>query len=77
MTDSTSTTGLDLREQIIRIDRSIAETEKLQAETRKYVSETRRIDRERWWFPFLQRVTLAVSTAAGGGLVAAIVAHWR
>ena len=41
----------DLREQLTRIDRAIAETEKLQEESRKYAAETRRLNREDRYFP--------------------------
>lgn len=59
---------LDIREQIVRIDRAIAETGRLQAETRKLTSE--QLDKERWWFPWLQLLTLVISSAAIGAVVA-------
>ena len=40
----------DLREQLARMDRSLAETEKLQEEARKYAAETRRLNREDRYF---------------------------
>ncbi len=39
---------LDLREQLARIDRSIAETAKYAAEQRKLEAEARNVDRNRW-----------------------------
>ena len=69
----TDTSELNLREQLTRIDRSIAETEKLQEESRKYAAETRRMDREYRWFPWLQ----LASSGAIAALIAAIVAHWK
>ena len=39
---------LDLREQLARIDRSIAETAKYAAEQRKLEAEARNFDRNRW-----------------------------
>lgn len=61
---------LDLREQIVRIDRAIAETQKFQAEANKLTAEERKLLRDasavRW------QITVA---AIGGvaGLIAAIV----
>lgn len=61
---------LDLREQIARIDRMIAETAKLQDETRKFVaearkldSEARKLDRDRGLAPWL------AAAGAIGGLI--------
>jgi Tfp pilus assembly protein PilN len=51
----TSSAPLDLREQIARIDRAIAETTKFTAEATKYIAEQRKpeaearqFDRNRW-----------------------------
>jgi hypothetical protein len=63
----------DLREQLTRIDRSIAETGKLQEEARKYAAETRRLNREDRYFPWLQ----IVSSSAIAALIGAIVARWH
>jgi hypothetical protein len=63
----------DHREQLTRIDRSIAETEKLQEEARKFAAETRRLSREDRYFPWLQ----LASSGAIAALVAAIVARWH
>jgi hypothetical protein len=42
-----SDSSLDLREQIARIDRARAETEKLSEETRKFVAEAHKLAAER------------------------------
>jgi hypothetical protein len=54
---------LDIREQIVRIDRSIAETRKFQAETNK-------LKADRWIAPFLAGGTFIVAV---GGLVTGIL----
>jgi hypothetical protein len=64
---------LDLRGQIARIDRDIAEGAKLHEESRKFAAETRRLAREDRYFPWLQ----LTSSGAIAAIVAAIVAHWR
>jgi hypothetical protein len=76
MTDDISR-ELNTREQIARIDRSMAEyhkfaaeEEKLRAEAHKFYTEERKLNRERWWFPWLQLIT----TVGGSALIAAIVA---
>jgi hypothetical protein len=69
-------TQLDLRDEIARIDRNRAESDKLRQETekfiaeqRKLISESRKLDRERWWFPLLQLLTVSISSAAIGAIV--------
>ena len=57
---------LDLREQIARIDRAIAETSKLLAEEHKLRKET-------LWFPWMQLMTIVVSSAAVGAVVARLL----
>jgi len=76
---------LDLREQIARIDRALAETHKFQAETnklqeeaQKLLEEGRKYRRDRWLAPW----TLAVAILGGVGLgIVQLVAHlagwWR
>jgi hypothetical protein len=68
---------LALREQITRIDRSIAETGKLQEEARKYAAETRRFDREYRWFPWLQLAASGAALIAAIAALTAVVAHWH
>ena len=58
--------ALDLREQIARIDRAIAETGKLLAEEHKLRKET-------LWFPWIQLMTIVVSSAAVGAVVARLL----
>jgi hypothetical protein len=61
---------LDLREQIVRIDRAIAETGKFQAEQRKFIAEAQKLDRDRWLAP-----ALAIAAVIGGLLgVASFIA---
>ena len=61
---SASAESLDLREQIVRIDRAIAETRKFQAESDK-------LRRDRSMLPV---TAIATIMGAGGALVAATVA---
>jgi len=62
---------LDLREQIVRIDRAIAETEKFQAEQRKLIAEAQKLTWDRWLAP-----ALAIAAVIGGLLgVATFIAH--
>jgi len=63
--------GFDLREQLVRIDRAIAETQKLQEEAFKFAAETRKLSREYVLAPFV------AGAAVLGGLLgaAAFVLH--
>jgi Synaptobrevin len=63
MSTSTTPASLDLQEQIVRIDRAIAETHKLQNESDKFAAEARKMRREYWLAPILAIVTVI------GGLV--------
>ena len=63
--------GLDLQEQIARIDRAQAETRKFVAEQNKLASEQAKMDRERFALPFQVMIS---GMAAGGALVAGTVA---
>ncbi|MCL2430097.1 MAG: hypothetical protein FWD12_12790 [Alphaproteobacteria bacterium] len=65
--------SLDLREQITRIDRAIEVTRKFTAEQHKLQAEARKPERERMWFPWLQLLTLAASSAAIGAVVARLL----
>ena len=60
---------LDLREQITRIDRAIAESSKFQAEQRKLISESLKFDRERWWLPWSQLITMIAAIVAAVGVI--------
>jgi hypothetical protein len=76
-------TEFDLREQLARIDQMRAESQKFAAEQAKLSTEQgkllieafklraeeAKLNRERWWFPWLQLITVAAS----GGAVAALV----
>jgi hypothetical protein len=44
---------LDLREQLIRIDRAMAESHKFQAEREKLLAEAAKLNRDRWLAPVL------------------------
>ena len=57
---------LDLREQLIRIDRAMAESQKFQAEREKLLAEAAKFNRERWLAP-----VLAIAAVIGGLLGAA------
>jgi hypothetical protein len=59
-------------ERSISGDRLIAEREKFYAERRQLDADAAKLERERWWFPWLQLITVAASGAA----VAVIVGHW-
>ena len=67
------TTEFDVREQLARIDRAQAETSKFAAEQHKLIAEQLKLDKERWWFPWLQLLTLVVSSAAIGAVVARLL----
>lgn len=49
MSDGPPRAHLDLREQIARIDRSLAETHKLLAEAGKLTAEGRKFNRDPWF----------------------------
>lgn len=73
MVESSGLPDIDLREQIVRIDRAIAESEKLREESRKFIAEQHKLaaeaaklDRERWLAP-----ALAIAAVIGGLLGAA------
>jgi len=77
MVEPSAHPDIDLRAQIVRIDRAIAESEKLREETRKFITEQHKLaaeaaklDRERVWFPWLQLLTVVISSAAIGAVVA-------
>jgi hypothetical protein len=43
--------NLDFHEQVVRIDRMIAESRKFAAEQNKLAEEADKFRRERWWLP--------------------------
>ena len=88
MSDAIDRPGLDIREQIIRIDRAIAETQKFQAETdrttieasklgaeiRKLDAEGRKLGRDTRLSSLVVAVTFV---SAVGGLVTGILSLLR
>jgi hypothetical protein len=67
---------LNVREQIVRIDRSIDEAAKLRAEQGKLIAEGRKLDRDRWLAPLVLAASLAASLL--GGVLVAVISHfWR
>jgi hypothetical protein len=64
---------LNLQEQVTRIDRAIAETHKFMAEQTKLIAERQKLDCGRARFPWLQLLTLVVSSATIGALVARLL----
>ena len=61
--------GLDLKEQIARIERAQAETRKFAAEQNKLAAEAAKLGRDRWLAPV---VVVFSGIGAIGGLAAAI-----
>jgi hypothetical protein len=70
--------SLDLKEQIARIDRGIAETGKLQEETRKFVAEAHKLSAEQTKFQRDRTLSpwllLAQGLIAGAALLGAGIA---
>jgi hypothetical protein len=56
-----------------KLRRMNAETEKFVAEQRKLIAETLKFDKERGWFPWLQLLTLVISSATIGAVVARLL----
>ena len=52
------------------LQRMLEETKKFVAESHKLEAERRKLDKERWWFPWLQLLTLVISSATIGAVVA-------
>lgn len=50
-------------------ERLIVERQKFIAEGQKLMAEARKLDREYWWFPWVQLVTLAGTSGAIGAIV--------
>ena len=63
---------LDLRTEI-ELQRMLEETKKFVSESHKLEAERRKIDKEIWWFPWLQLLTLVVSSATIGAVVARLI----
>jgi hypothetical protein len=55
------------------LQRMWEETKKFIAESHKLEAERRKLDKERWWFPWLQMLTLVVSSATVGAVVARLI----
>jgi hypothetical protein len=53
--------------------RLVEETKNFVAEAHKLEAERRKLDRERVWFPWLQLLTLVVSSATIGTIVARLL----
>lgn len=66
MTGATDPGAIDLTEQVARIRRMLAESDKFQAEQRKLIAEAQKFDRDRWLAPLLALV------AAVGAVTAAV-----
>ena len=65
---------LDIREQIVRIDQMIAETQKYTAEQHKLLAEASKFRMERWLSPIII-VAGAIGTFIGSS--AALAAFWH
>jgi len=55
------------------LQRMLEETKKFVAESHKLEAEQRKLDKERWWFPWIQLLTLVVSSAGIGAIVARLI----
>ena len=55
------------------LQRMLEETKKFVAESHKLEAERRKLDKESGWFPWLQLLTLVVSSATIGAIVARLV----
>lgn len=67
MSDAAAEHNLDLREQIVRIDRALAESEKFQAEQRKLIAEAAKFERERSLAP------VVIAASLGAGIIAGLI----
>jgi hypothetical protein len=68
---------LDLREQIVRIDRAITETRKFVAEHDKLAAKARKFDRERALAPWQIGILLVGSVGGFVGGAAGLAAFWH
>lgn len=55
--------------QTIEIRRLLAESDKFQSEVRKLMAESQKRDKERWWYPWLQMVTVIAAVIAAIGVI--------
>lgn len=67
------TAELDIREQITRIDRAMAETHKFVAEQQKLAAETAKLNRDRAFVPWVVMATLLGAGAAAFAAGAAFI----
>ena len=74
MSDATAEHSLDIREQIVRIDRARAESEKFIAEQRKLIAVAFKFERD----ARVSRWQISVSVIGGAaGLIAALITALR
>ncbi len=71
---SATPADFDLREQLVRIDRMLAETHKFQEESNQFAAEIQKVGRERWLAPVIASASVI---AAFGGAIAATLAVLR
>jgi len=67
MSDTAAEHSLDIRKQIVRIGRALAESEKFQAEQRKLIAEAAKFERERTLAP------VVIAASLGAGIIAGLV----
>ncbi|MCB8879515.1 hypothetical protein ACELLULO517_04665 [Acidisoma cellulosilytica] len=67
MSETAPEHDLDIREQIVRIDRALAESRKFQAEQQKLIAEAAKYERERSLAP------LVIAASLGAGIIAGVV----
>jgi hypothetical protein len=70
---TTQPLGLDTEEQIVRIKRAIAESDKFAAEQRKLSAEADKLNRDRWLAPLLTACIALLAALAS--VVAAYLSH--
>jgi hypothetical protein len=56
-------TGADIRQQA-ELQRMLEETKQFVAEQHKLMAEAAKLDKERWWFLWLQLLTITISIGA-------------
>jgi len=65
----TGATEPDLTEQLARIERWLAESDKFRAEQRKLIAEAAKHDRDRWLAPVLALVTVIGAVVSGVAII--------